>query len=75
MYKKDNVVLVMSNFEMIWDEVYHREGKLLELRETFSSATIYIEELKVKNRVMKNENEEMKNRLSSAETYIEWIEE
>ena len=28
-----------------------------------------------KNFMIKNENEEMKNRLSEAETYIEWIEE
>lgn len=39
--------MIMSNFQMLWEEVHHRDDKIAQLRQTFSEATSYIEELKV----------------------------
>lgn len=39
--------MLMSNFEMIWEEVEYRDNKILQLRQTVREVTNYIEELKV----------------------------
>ena len=42
MYSPLHAVSVLSNAELIWEEVHHREGKLLQLRESLASATGFL---------------------------------
>ena len=42
-----HVVSLMTNFDLIWEEVHHRDGKLQELRASLSSAVEAFDNLKV----------------------------
>jgi hypothetical protein len=37
----------MTNFDLIWEEVHHRDGKLQELKDSLSSAVDAFDNLKV----------------------------
>lgn len=39
--------MLMENYELVWEEVAYRDGKILELRESLNEATNYMLELKV----------------------------